>query len=647
MNLNLFDWCIVIGFLVFLLFMANYTKRFVRSVADFLAANRCAGRYMLAVSGVMSSSIGIIAWFEMYYKGGFSAVWWAMLMLPVPIIIGLSGWLIYRYRQTRVMTLAQFFEIRYSRRFRIFTGIVGFTSGVINFGIFPAIGTRCLIYFMGIPEHFSVLGVSISAYPSLMAILLSVSLYFTFTGGQIAIMITDFLQGVFCNIVFILIIISMAIKFNWLQVSESLAQAPVNASLINPFHASDVPDFNMWYFIIGMVSAFYNYMSWQGSSGFNCAAINAHEQKMGRALGNLRDVTSTFFYLLIPICAYAVMTHPDFSLQAQHVKNILSGIQSETMKGQAVVPVAAATFLGHGLLGCMCTVIMAAFIGTHTAYMHSWGSILVQDVILPFRKTPITPKQHLVFLRIAIVAVTFFVFIWSYLFKQNESIFMYFAITGAVYLGGAGAVIIGGLYWKRGTTTAAWWAMIIGSILAVSGILVRQFNPGFPINSQWIYLITMATSCGLYIGISLLGPKSEFNIDCMLHRGEYADGESEIQDTSTWLTKLGITKQLSLQDKLTYILCIGWTVLCFGIFAIGTIYNTFFNKNVSDASWLAFWRIWVIFSCLIGVLVTIWLTAGGIKDMILMFKRLSALDRDYTDDGTVIKKVTADNSKQQ
>ena len=440
MNLNVLDWCIVVGFLAFLLFMANYTKRFIKSVADFLAANRCAGRYMLAVSAVMSSSIGIIAWFEMYYKGGFSAVWWAMLMLPVPIIIGLSGWLIYRYRQTRVMTLAQFFEIRYSRRFRIFTGIVGFISGVINFGIFPAIGTRCLIYFMGLPEYFSVFGISVSTYPSLMAMLLSVSLYFTFTGGQIAIMVTDFLQGVFCNIVFILIIGFLVVKFNWLQISESLAQAPANASLINPFRAGNVPDFNMWYFIIGMVSAFYNYMSWQGSSGFNCAAINAHEQKMGRALGNLRDVTSTFFYLLIPVCAYAVMTHPDFSVQAQHAKNILNGIQSETIKGQAIVPVAAATFLCHGLLGCMCTVIMTAFIGTHTAYMHSWGSILVQDVILPFHKKPMDSKQHLFILRIAIVAVTIFVFTWSCLFKQNESIFMYFAITGAVYLGGAGAV---------------------------------------------------------------------------------------------------------------------------------------------------------------------------------------------------------------
>lgn len=260
----------------------------------------------------------------------------------------------------------------------------------------------------------------------------------------------------------------------------------------------------------------------------------------------------------------------------------------------------------------------------------------MQDVILPFRKTPFTAKQHLAILRITIFGVAIFVFLWSYLFKQNESIFMYFAITGAVYLGGAGAVIAGGLYWKRGTTTAAWWTMIVGSVLAVSGILIRQFNPEFPINSQWMYLITMVVSCTLYIGVSLLGPRIEFNIDWMLHRGKYSDDESEVQDMSTWLTKLGISKQLSIQDKLTYIFCIGWIVLCFGVFIIGTIYNSFFNKNVSDASWLTFWRIWIVVSCFIGVLVTIWLTVGGMKDMIIMFKRLAALDRNYVDDGMVV-----------
>ena len=58
------------------LFAASlYTRRYVRSVADFLVANRCAGRYLLAVAGNMAGlgAISILAWYEMFYEGGFGA----------------------------------------------------------------------------------------------------------------------------------------------------------------------------------------------------------------------------------------------------------------------------------------------------------------------------------------------------------------------------------------------------------------------------------------------------------------------------------------------------------------------------------------------------------------------------------------------
>jgi len=67
------DWIIVVIILVSITYVAVATKQYSKSVADFLVANRCAGRYLLCVAGGISGlgAISIIALFEMYYSAGY------------------------------------------------------------------------------------------------------------------------------------------------------------------------------------------------------------------------------------------------------------------------------------------------------------------------------------------------------------------------------------------------------------------------------------------------------------------------------------------------------------------------------------------------------------------------------------------------
>ncbi|MEM6852858.1 MAG: hypothetical protein AAF593_00435 [Planctomycetota bacterium] len=82
------------------------------------------------------------------------------------------------------------------------------------------------------------------------------------------------------------------------------------------------------------------------------------------------------------------------------------------------------------------------------------------------------PDAHLKKLRWAVVGVAAFAWCFSMVFPLQEYISMYFQITGAIFTGGAGAVLIGGLYWRRGNTSAAWSAMIAGSTLTVLGVVL-------------------------------------------------------------------------------------------------------------------------------------------------------------------------------
>ncbi|MFH1616894.1 MAG: sodium:solute symporter family protein [Planctomycetota bacterium] len=640
MNLHWIDWTIVIGMLTFTTVIAFATKKYTSSVADFLVANRCAGRYVLAVGGGIAGlgAITIMARFEMCYENGFSPTWWVLMGLPIGLIITLSGWVIYRFRQTRVLTMAQFFEVRYSRRLRIFMGFLSFLSGILNFGIFPAVGGRFFIYFCGLPDTVDVLGLKLSTFALVMLILLSVALLYTFLGGQITVILTDFFQGMFCSIVFPIMLVVLLYMFDWSKIVETLATtAPENASMLHPFKTGDVKTFNVWYFAIGAFGAFYASMTFQGGQGYSTSSTTPHEIKMARIIDRLRDWCSTVVILLLPICAYMVMHHPDYASIAESVKATISTISNERLQTQMTVPVAIAHILPTGLMGAFCAVMLAAFISTHDTYLHSWGSVFIQDVVMPLRKKPFTPKQHIRLLRLSILGVAVFIFFFSLWFKQTQYIFMYFAITGAIYGGGAGSVLIGGLYWKRGTTAAAWCSMIVGSTLAVSGVLIHALHKDFFITGQVMWFIAMVSSIIVYVVVSLLGKRHKVDLDHMLHRGKYAVKQdtkiADRQPVRGWKA-LGMGKEFTRSDKIIYMVVLIWALGWWAAFLIVTAYNL--THDVKTESWAKFWhfKIWLFF--IIGVVQVVWFAVGGIRDIRNMVKALRKAKRNSLDDGRVV-----------
>lgn len=71
-------------------------------------------------------AVVFVAGFEVFAQSGFTLNWWLALGVPVGFALKIFGFVTYRFRETRTMTLAQFFEIRYNKSFRLFTGLIGF-----------------------------------------------------------------------------------------------------------------------------------------------------------------------------------------------------------------------------------------------------------------------------------------------------------------------------------------------------------------------------------------------------------------------------------------------------------------------------------------------------------------------------------------
>jgi SSS family solute:Na+ symporter len=526
-----------------------------------------------------------------------------------------------------VLTLAQFFEVRYSKKFRVFAGFVTFASGVMNFGIFPAVSARFMVYFCGLPE----MTMEVPTFAIIMAVYLSVALTITLSGGQLTILVIDCLEGLLSYVFYLVVMVALLCLLKWQQIADALAAVPVGQSLLNPFDAGKVQDFNIWFVLIGIFGCVYGAMGWQGTQGFNAAAASPHEAKMGGILGQWRGFARIMMFNFFAVCAYVFLNNPDFATQSAPVGGVLDSIANPQVQNQMRVPVALRYLLPVGIKGVFCATMLFAMLATDGAFMHSWGSILVQDVILPFRKKALSPQQHIRWLRWAISGVVVFVFFFSLLFRQTDYILMFLAITGTIYGGGIGAVVIGGLYWKKGTTPAAWAAMIVGSGLAVAGIVLRQLDKNFPINGQWMYLIAMVSAIVVYVAVSLLTCREDFDLARMLHR----EPGTAAKRRWTFGALLGFDEHFTRGDKLVSGGLFAWGLFWFAVCIGGTIWNLVSPWPVSW--WAQYWRVTAVWVPLvIGGVTAIWFTWGGVRDLRRLFRSLQTLKRDAEDAGAVV-----------
>lgn len=699
MSFHWIDWAVIALLLGVMVAIAIRTKMLNRSVADFLAGNRCARRYLLTMADGMAGlgAITIAANFEKFYEAGFTAGWWGQLLLPIGMIMSLTGFVVYRYRETRVLTLAQFFEIRYSRKFRIFSGMLAFLSGILNYGIFPAVTARFIIHLCGLPPEFEWLGFTLPTIAPVMFIMLSLALMLTLSGGQIAIIITDFLQGQFIQITILVVFAVFLTQMSWGDLVEGLKMAPDDRSMINPLKVSGLDSFNPAFFFMLAVMSVYGFRAWQGAQGYNAAAASPHEAKMAGMLSMFRGQVLFLLTMLVPLFIYAVMHLPEFADRAAVVNATLETIENPQLQKQMLVPIGIGEMLPVGVLGMFGAMIIAAAVSTDDTYLHSWGAIFIQDVVMPFRKEPLPEKTHMRLLRSAMFGVAAFAFVFSLVFPLNEFIFMYFAITGAIYTGGAGAVILGGLYWKRGTVEGAWAAMIIGSVLAVSGVVVRNviwphFLPGwktdnpdlgwlqnlpekFPFHGVEMAFGVAVIACSAYILFSLLSKRPPIDMDKLLNRGQYAieteghrpgvpatltkpvdavqsttasESESPSEATpkpaaqqaepqprtiSKFMRRLGMSKEFTKGDRFIFHFKIGVTLFFFGTFLIITPLAIIFK--FSDALWLKYWAFYVTLTVVLGIGTTIWFLIGGFFNLFEMIRTLKARVRNEDDDGWV------------
>lgn len=320
------DWLIVIIPTLFVLGIGIYSRRYVRSVADFLSAGRVAGRYVIATADVANALavVTLVAYVEVQYKTGFAVSFWNNISLPVATIMGLYGYCVYRLRETRAMSIGQFLEIRYNRALRVFASLLRSISEVMANMIMPAIAARFFIYYLDLPQTVNLFGIELSTFVIVVMICLLFAVTLIYFGGTVSLMISDTIQGLFLFPLMLIFIIFLLYKFNWnTEMIPVMANRASGESFLNPFDISNLRDFNLVMVIVTLMINVLHRASWLGG-GTGSAARTPHEQKMASMLGSWRAALNMLFYVLIAITMIVLLNHPDFSPEAKEIRIDLS-----------------------------------------------------------------------------------------------------------------------------------------------------------------------------------------------------------------------------------------------------------------------------------------------------------------------------------
>ncbi len=320
--------------------------------------------------------------------------------------------------------------------------------------------------------------------------------------------------------------------------------------------------------------------------------------------------------------------------------------------------------MAPGIKGAFCAICLFGTISSQGALLHNYGSTLLQDAILPLFQKPLSPRIHLLALRLSATAIAIVVCTFSLLYQPVDYLAMLVMLIGAIYLGGMGAVTWGGLYWKKGTTAGAMTALITGSLLAIILNLVQQFwgdlqptllslagrgsiasylaaHPDHcPVNGQALTTATAMIAFASYIIVSLATCRQDFNMDRMLHRGPYAiagedDTRSPVQRGFSWGGLIGINEHFSRGDKILSLATFLW-VIAWQVFAAGVMLWCLFVGQLSDRWWFQYIVVSnIIVPVTLGIITTIWFTIGSTRDIIDLLHTLRTTARNDRDDGTV------------
>ncbi len=492
--MSLLDWVIFAVLLFGLVGIGWSFRRYMHSVADFLVANRSVRTY-LGVSTWGAEAIGLISIAyiaEQGFRSGIGLAWMNLINMALYIpLFGIIGLGIRRFRATNVQTIPQYHELRFSRGVRISNGVVLATGGILNMAIFPAVSSHFLLRFMGLPAEVAMFGVELQTAHIFMVLLICISLAIALMGGMVTVIVTDYVQSLILSMTLFIITALSLWHVGFAGIDRTLRSSFGEAGF-NPFVTNgDGEGYGLTWVLFFLLSGMLAPLCFPPSTTKLAATDSTNTTRKLALLNQILSPGRTMLVLLWGVCALAAMG--PISAEQAATKDFARYATADF--AHSVTPM--------GLLGICAAGMVFAYVATSNSYYLAWAAIVVNDVIAPLRRDPLSQKSHIRLLRLVMTAIAVFLLAWGLLYDPEESLLEYIYLTGAI-MTGAAIVTFFGLYWHRANSMGAYLTVAFCMLVPLADLIGKKLIDDYPLKGHESGLIALLLSfvafvvCGLF-----------------------------------------------------------------------------------------------------------------------------------------------------
>jgi len=471
-NIHWIDIAIVVLYVGATILAGTLARGAIKSISDFLVAGRALKTHM-AVATYVSTGLGLVTvmyFAEEGFKNGFAPFLIGVLAVITTLIIGRTGFVVTRLRYLQIMTVPEFYEVKFSRGVRIVGGAILALAGTLNMGLFPILGSKFIVGFTGMdPQYVNIV---------MVGMLVIVVLY-TLMGGMVSVVLTDFAQFLLLASGFLLAtyFVMTHPQLGWDNIVTAVETHKGDAG----FDPVLNPDFG-WLFIIVFFSLNLMGVIWQPEMS---RPLSAESPRVARRIYWIASATvmgRAMVPMFLGAAAFAYVHSPLYTGQYMN-------------DGHYAMPEMLSQVLPVGIAGLLMAGMFAAFMSTHDSYLLAWSGVIVRDVLSPLKAIlrgssqgrnedgtwgGLSSEREIYWTRVFVVVLAAFLAVFGIYYEMPETAFKFMYITGSIYYSGAVGAVILGLYWRRANVVGAYCALILGAAAPINFLVMNMFPEYIP-----------------------------------------------------------------------------------------------------------------------------------------------------------------------